>query len=231
MSAEPIDDDNPIEAILLTGFPNPERIGCLAPDVIEALGQKKLPREDPAWRHIWNCSPCFKAFKVIRDRRLAEVEHTQKRRSQFKLIAAVAAGLVILLSAYFFGMPRFRSPVEAAVIPIDLTNAGIERGSSNPENGATLAELPKSTVKLRISLPRTSKAGRYMIAILKSKTEDAAVALGSALTAPIGENQGLLVTLELDLSTAEVGRYFLATRLLEAGQDASYYYPVIIVAK
>ena len=56
MSAEPIDDDNPIEAILLTGFPNPERIGCLAPEVIEALGQKKLPREDPAWRHIWNLS-------------------------------------------------------------------------------------------------------------------------------------------------------------------------------
>jgi hypothetical protein len=229
--AEPIDDDNPIEAILLTGFPNPERIGCLAPDVIEALGQKQLPREDPAWRHIWNCSPCFRAFKIIRDRRLAAVERAEKRRKQFGWIAAIAAGLAIISFLYFVGIPKLRSPVEATVIPIDLTNAGIVRGSSNPENGPTLAELPTTNVRLKIFLPRASKGGRYMVAILKSRTEDAAVALGSALAAPGAENQGLLVTLPLDLSTAEAGRYYLATRLLEAGQDASYYYPVLIVAK
>ena len=129
MAADVIDEDNPIEAILLTGFPNPERIGCLPPETIEALGQKKIARDDPAWRHIWNCSPCFRDFKTIRDRRLAEVERKHQKQRTLKLTAAAALPAIMSL-LYFVGLPRRPIAIAAVVVPIDLTNAGITRGST-----------------------------------------------------------------------------------------------------
>jgi len=231
--AEPTNDDNPIEEILLTGFPNPERIGCLPRDIIEALGQKKIPRDNPAWRHIWNCSPCFRDFKVIRDRRLAEVERKQQKQRLFRLTAVMAAGLAIAASlAYVFvGLAKKPANIEAVIVPIDLTNTGITRGSADLSNEQPLASLPRAPVELRITLPRLSKNGNYMVGILKSKSEDAAVALGSVITRQTADSRSLVLTLRLDLSAAENGRYYLATRLLEPGEDPAYYYPVLITSK
>jgi hypothetical protein len=73
VAAEPLDDDNPIEEILLTGFPNPERVGCPPPETIQALGERRIGRHDAAWNHIWHCSSYFKDFKAIRDKRLAAI--------------------------------------------------------------------------------------------------------------------------------------------------------------
>ena len=231
MSAEPIDEDNPIEAILLTGFPNPDRVGCPPPEVIEALGQRKIGRDDPAWRHIWNCSPCFKAFKVIRDGRLAEVERKQRKERRFRRSALFAAvGLLLCAGVISFLIrPRHRATSEVAVVAIDLTNAGTFRGSESLGTESALAELPRNLDELRITLPRFSRNGRYLVGILKSKSENAAIALGSATALTTEDSHGLVLVLKLDLSTAEAGRYFLATRLEEQGQEsAAYYYPILI---
>jgi hypothetical protein len=65
------------------------------------------------------------------------------------------------------------------------------------------------------------------MAILKSKSENTAIALGSATTGGTASQAMLVVT--LDLSAAKPGRYFLATRLEQQNQeDAAYYYPVLI---
>jgi hypothetical protein len=116
-------------------------------------------------------------------------------------------------------------------VPIDLTNTGISRGSTSLSSEQPLAVLPKAPDELRITLPRFSKSGNYMVGILKSKSEDAAIALGSAVAKQTTDTRGLILTLKLDLSAAESGRYYLATRLLAPGEDLAYYYPVLVESK
>lgn len=229
MAAEPIDEDNPIEAILLTGFPNPERIGCLTPDVIAGLGQKRIARDDPAWRHIWNCSPCFRDFKAIRDRRLAEVERRYQNEKRFKRNLILVAALACIALWGFFFLPRHRVVDEPVVVSIDLVNAGTLRGSHGPAADQILAHLPRQLDELHITLPRFSRNGRYIVGILKSQSENTAIALGTAAATTKENRADMILVLKLDLSTAEAGRYFLATRLQEEGQEsAAYYYPVLI---
>jgi hypothetical protein len=54
---------DPIEELLLTAYPNPERVGCPDRKTLEALGNLARDESDPAWSHIWHCSPCFAEFK------------------------------------------------------------------------------------------------------------------------------------------------------------------------
>lgn len=93
--------------------------------------------------------------------------------------------------------------------------------------GRVLATLPKKLDELDITLPKFSPQGRYVLAILKSKTESTAIVLGSG-SSNINNGKNVLVV-TLDLSAAKPGRYFLATRREEQGQeDEAYYYPVLI---
>lgn len=229
MATEPIDDGNPIEEILLTGFPNPERIGCPGPEVIDALAQRRLGRDDPAWRHLWNCSPCFKDFKELRDKRLASLERRQPPNQKNWRLPALAAALACIAIIGLLLVLRNRSNAhgDVTVVAIDLTNAGTLRGEAPEDDTRVLAKLPNKLDEIHLTLPRFSRQGRYIVAILQSKSESGAIALGSALTA--GGDADTSLVLKLDLSSTKPGRYYLATRMEEQGQqDAAYYYPVLI---
>ena len=226
VAADPIGEDNPIEYILLNGFPNPERKGCPPPEVIEALGNRKLDRDDPAWQHIWGCSPCYSDFKKIRDTRLARIEGAERRqRTRRRFIAAVVGSAVAAFGGYFLVSEIGSKPSRGfAVVSIDLTNAGAVRGAE--QNGDTpVARLPRKLDEIHLTLPRFSSLGRYAVAVLQSKSEDAVVALGSAQASGTEEHPTLVVS--LDLSGARPGRYFLGTRLIEQErQGTPGYYPV-----
>lgn len=229
MAAESIGDDNPIEWLLLTGFPNPERKGCPPAETITGMGELKVNKDDPAWEHIWHCSPCFKEFRSIRDERLAVVELKERkarRRRQFLISASsalAAACVVLLLTLSGVGIKNLRG---TAIVPIDLNKASTFRGATE-DDSRVLATLPRKLDELHITLPQFSPEGRYVVAILKSRTESTAIVLGSATTTRSNGKVTLIVT--LDLTTARDGRYFLATRREEQGQqDAAYYYPVLI---
>lgn len=228
MAAEPLEDDNPIEEILLHAFPNPERVGCPPPEAIRALGERRIGRDDPAWDHIWHCSPCFADFKKIRDARLADIEGAE-RRARNKRTAAIWAAVVVTCACFFMAILFTSSRLRGtSTVPVDLTNAGIVRGlSEDAANARVLATLPRRLDELRVTLPMFSPQGRYVLAILKSPSESTAIALGSASTAGTGAKLTLVVT--LDLSAAKPGRYYLATRREEQGtEEAAYYYPVLI---
>jgi hypothetical protein len=69
-----------------------------------------------------------------------------------------------------------------------------------------------------------------VFAILKSRSENAAIALGSATAT--GNDPRVTLVVTLDLSAATPGRYFLATRREEQDQEqAAYYYPVLISSR
>lgn len=226
MASEPLEDDNPIEEILLHAFPNPERVGCPPSETIQALGERRIGRDDPAWDHIWHCSPCFADFKKIRDARLAEIEGAEgktKRIRTASLWASVVVGCACLFAIILVTSNRLRG---TAIVPVDLSNAGTVRGL-NEDNGRVLARLPRKLDELRVTLPLFSPNGQYVLAILKSQSEGAAIALGSASASGNGSKVMLVVT--LDLSEAKPGRYFLATRREGQGQqEEAYYYPVLI---
>ncbi len=228
MAAEPLDDD-PIEEILLTAFPNPGRVGCPPPETLEALGQRRIGRDDPAWDHVWHCSPCFKDFKEIRDRRLAAIardEENARRKHRTSVLTAATLAAACLIGILFFSTSRIRSLRGTTSVQVDLSKASTFRSPAE-DDGKVLATLPTKLDELHITLPRFSLKGRYVFAILKSRSESAAIALGSASTTGTDVQATLVVT--LDLSTAKPGRYFLATRREEQGQeDAAYYFPVLI---
>jgi hypothetical protein len=226
VSAEHLEDDDPIEEILLHGFPNPERVGCPPPETIQALAERKIGRDDPAWGHIWHCSPCFADFKRIRDKRLANIEGAEKsaeRKRKISIWSAVALACACLIAAVFVSVNHLR----ATVVPIDLSKAvGAFRGQTE-DDGRVLATLPRRLDELRVTLPLFSPPGRYVLAILKSRSESTAIALGSANANGSGPRVTLVV--KLDLSAAKPGRYYLATRREEQGQEeAAYYYPILI---
>ena len=228
MASEPLEDDNPIEEILLHAFPNPERVGCPPPETIQALGERRIGRDDPAWDHIWHCSPCFADFKKIRDARLAEIEGAERKARQKRTVsiwAAVVVGCACLFAVILFTANRLRG---TTMVPIDLSNAGTVRGlNDNIGDSKVLATLPTRVDELHVTLPLFSPQGRYVLAILKSPSESAAIALESATTTGTGAKLTLVVT--LDLRAAKPGRYYLGTRREEQGvQEAAYYYPVLI---
>ena len=111
-------------------------------------------------------------------------------------------------------------------VPIDLTNAPTLRGGAEDDT-RVLATLPRRLEELHITLPQFSPQGRYVVAILKSRSENTAIALAS--TTAVGTNAKVILILKMDLSAATPGRYYLATRREEQGQEAAaYYYPVLI---
>lgn len=228
MPAEPIGEDNPIEAILLTAFPNPDRIGCPGAEVIEGLGNQRLGRDDPAWSHIWNCSPCFRDFKVIRDARVTRVEHELSRKRTRRNILTGASAVAISYVAAYFAASQLRSGPRHGfeVVSIDLTNAGATRGSTTTES--VVARLPRHLDELHLTLDRLSSPGRYVVAVLESQSQGTAVALGSAMTQR-QEGRPTLV-IGLDLSEVRPGKYFLGIRRENNGQEEiANYYPVVIV--
>jgi hypothetical protein len=169
-------NDNPIERILLTGFPNPERIGCPLPEVIEAMGRQEYPRDDPAWSHIWKCSPCYAAFKVVRDERLAQVERKEKIARHVQLAFALGMGLLLAALIFLLKSPKQIPPQPIAAIQVDLTDVGTSRGAEDPSAEPILAHLPRRLVELHLTLPRLSPSGHYIIGILKSRSTTTAVA-------------------------------------------------------
>lgn len=228
MAADPIGEENPIEFILLNGFPNPERKGCPPSEIIQALGNRELGRDHPAWQHIWNCSPCFNEFKTIRDARLARIEGGERRqRTRRRFVAAAAASAAAAIGGYFVVSEiRSKPSRDFAVVAVDLTNGAAIRGANqNPDS--PIAELPRKLDEIHLTLPRFSRLGRYVVAVLQSQSESTAVALGSALATGTEEHPTLIVS--LDLSEARPGRYFLGTRFEEQGrQETPNYYPVTI---
>ena len=227
VAADSIGEDNPIEEILLTGFPNPERKGCPHASIIEDLGNRKIGRDHPAWKHIWGCSPCFRQFKTIRDARVARVEKAERdRRNRRRFLVTAAASIPVMAGGYLiFSEVRSRSPHGLAIVAIDLRNAGARRGSA--EGDEIVAKLPKQLTEVRLTLPQSMHPGQYIVAVLESKSDYKPVALASGIAK--GPTSALELVVNLDLAEVPAGQYFLGIRLDEHGQqDPPDYYPVTI---
>ena len=75
---------------------------------------------------------------------------------------------------------------------------------------------------LRLILPRFSDPGSYVVAVSKDREGTAIVARGSGKT--IADGTRLILNVPLDLRSAKVGLYFLAT--VRESDHGTYYYPL-----
>jgi hypothetical protein len=164
VSSDPIEEDNPIEEILLTGFPNPDRTGCPQPEIIEALGNGNLTREHEAWGHVWRCSPCFRHFKTIRDARWTREKERRSKRRLMITVAAVAAVLVVSVVGFRDKIGTGRIEGDAIMNFATSGNRGISDSAVplNPE----VQSYQRQRLLLTVNLPPGSDDGDYELEIL-----------------------------------------------------------------
>ncbi len=224
MRVDPSHEEDPIEQLLLTAYPNPERKGCPGRSVLESLANQERDQSDPNWYHIWHCSPCFAEFKELRDARWErEASQAQRRRRvTWGTIAAVAC-LAAILVFWRLRVFRERVPVQTAQILINLYNYEVQRGAGQQMN-IQLPPLPRALDDLQIVLPRFSEPGTYTVAVFPLKNSEAALVSATGHTVADGEKLELRV--RLNLSDELSGDYKLGTRL--EGEGLVYYYPLTI---
>lgn len=222
MSVDPSQDPDPIEQLLLTAYPNPERKGCPGRSVLETLASKKRDAEDPNWYHVWHCSPCYAEFKELRDGRW---EHERLRAHGRRRVTLAAAAALIVIGAsgtfWFVHEHSGSASIQLAQVTIDLSDVDAVRGVGR-DHAINLHPLPRKVDDVRIILPRFSEAGRYTVAVLRSRDSGSALAVSDAAT--VGQGQKLELSVRLDLSHAPAGSYLLGTRLNNGG--LVYYYPL-----
>jgi len=222
-TVDPSRDPDPIEQLLLTAYPNPERKGCPGHEVLANLAGKERDADDPNWYHVWHCSPCYAEFKQLRDARWQKEKVQEQRRTRATWIAVAAAAILVVVfgAAWWIQRNRQPGPVEMAQVTLNLSDLDAKRdvGQDHP---IRLHPLPRKVDGVRIILPRFSDEGQYTVAVLKSK--DTGTALAVAKAPSVKNGQQLLVSVQLDLSRAAPGTYLLGTRL--DGGDQIYYYPL-----
>ena len=224
MSVDHSQEPDPIEELLLTAYPNAERKGCPGRHILESLANQQRDESDPNWYHIWHCSPCFAEFKALRDARWERDRAEARRRKSVWWIGATAALVIsVFLAGWFINVHRRAAAVQIAEVTLDLSDLDATRGADH-EQAIHLAALPRHIDNVRLILPRFSEAGRYTVAVLRSKESRDALALASATTVPHGQLQELHV--RLDLSHAPLGNFLLGTRLDDG--ELVYYYPLTL---
>lgn len=220
-------ENDPIEELLLRAYPNPERKGCPGSDTIRALASKTIPHDDPAWQHIWKCSPCFAEFKELRDaRRLNERAGRRKRN----LYWATATALILLcvgaaLAALFLNRSKVsqQAPVAKMTAPTPAFPAAVlnlegvsstRSAEKNPSGGAVqIQTLPRRAVDLTVYLPRGSEDGEYQLEFLNSRDD-----VLSSTKAQATITRGLTeFSIPLDLTKFPPGTYTVRSRRLPDG--------------
>ena len=56
-----------VEELFSHGHPNPERKDCPSHDVLVSLARKERPIGDPAYDHLFKCSPCWFAVRELKE--------------------------------------------------------------------------------------------------------------------------------------------------------------------
>jgi hypothetical protein len=54
-----------IDIVFAHGAPNPDKIGCCCEAELIEFANRRRPVDDPGFRHIMNCSPCYRRFRTL----------------------------------------------------------------------------------------------------------------------------------------------------------------------
>jgi len=217
--------------IFATEFPNPERRGCPenARAKLKALAwRRKFPEAQELISHLGSCSPCYREHgEYLRQRR------SRQRLYELAAVAVLTVGVTLWISWRLLIGPGSTPPDPPAIVRIppaepvfrtqtldpqirkeklsevqlavlDLRKRGITRGSSNNSRGHLT--LPRGRLKLSIYLPIGSEEGAYEVRISGRGQSQRATGHASF------KNYVTVLTIGVDTTTFETGRYVLAIR-------------------
>lgn len=172
-------ENDRIDKLRRTAYPNPERIGCPEPAVFEALKRREITFDDPVWAHIERCSPCYRQFADIR-----ETLFKQDRINDFRKVARLALVAIVLVAvgASLYIWQRSRASDAQSTIASNRGEAAVlnfEDGSelrgaqSHPgaSENSGVQHLPRSRLNLTVYLPLGSPAGEYELEIVRASGE------------------------------------------------------------
>ena len=207
-----------IRKFFLRANPNPNREGCPGSAVLKAIAENTLPPNDPARLHLASCSPCFTEFRSLK-----ESSEIAKRKRLYIWLAIAATILIVTVVGFSISSYVGHRPpaAEMAVVTLNLWDRGATRGVDDGHVDGTI-NLPKRIVTLRVVLPRLSESGLYTIGIAQTKTDKNLIQKTGRSVSSGGAKE--MVTVVLDLLSAEPGVYFLTTT--HEHDETSYYYPV-----
>ena len=192
-------------------FPNPERIGCPAPEIVDALARHALLPDHPAAEHVATCSPCYERFLTTR---------SQIRRRRLVSTAAVLAICLVAagLTGYLILIKKRSGVSEVAQTKVpyvmDLRGTSANRGVPPARRPLVVPSvLPKKHLILTLYPPLGWQAGDYEIQLWDLGSRPL---IKSESTARF-DNHILRMTTDFDLSTVAEGRYLLAIKTAGIG--------------
>jgi len=194
-----------LQAAALREFPNPERIGCPEPSVLDDMSRRKIEVTQAQLHHITHCSPCFQTFLSIRE------EIRRRRAARFRIAAAagaavIAVGLFVYWAAVRFTAPRERvSPTTSATLDLRLLSENRGAGSSRPSEAKPALILPRKHLHLTLYLPAGAGEGQYTLQLLDGKLR---TLLNQRLSASL-QNHVVTASAEMDLRSFSPGVHTL----------------------
>ena len=214
-----------VQQAILTGFPNPERKGCLDSTMLKELANRPRPVRDAAWEHVTHCSPCYREFLEFR----AEVKRARRSLVARRrlMVSGVAAALVIAagITTYEVAHRGKQSATQTVgayqAAALDLKDRSVARGGAGHSQRTEPLVLPSKPLDLTIYLPIGSEPGVYQVQLLKKIDEPLMTVLGEARV----EHGNTILRARIDLTNVAFGAVLIGLR--QPPSDWTYY-PVTI---
>jgi hypothetical protein len=206
-----------VRQAILKAYPNPDRIGCPAPEVLEAMAHRTIAMSPTEQDHIFHCSPCFAIYMGSRN---------HIRRSRMIRVSSIGglAALVLVVLGYWTYTGFYRSPPPRQfTTAFNLAERPLFRGVPPAAVDPSPFVLPRGIVRLTLTLPLGSEPGTYQLQICRNgRTDPLVVASGSAVLHPNGST---MLTVELNSTKLRTGSYALGVRK----DDAEWSYSPLLV--
>jgi hypothetical protein len=212
--------ENEIDLVFSRANPNPTRAGCPPRDILEALARREIPIDDPRWRHLGECSPCYREVRAVQQAAGERREGFEQPRRWWR--AAAAALVVVSVAVVWYLWSRSEKRAQrsetARSIPaevtanVDLREQTVVR-SQEKQLELEPVSLPHGRLRLTIQLQPGSEPGAYEIQVLDRNLRSLASATGA------GEIRDSVTTVGtiLDVTALAPGSYQLAVR--RQGED------------
>jgi len=195
-----------LQAAALREFPNPERIGCPEPGVLDDMSRRKIEMTQAQLHHITHCSPCFQTFLSIRE------EIRRRRAVRFRIAAAagaavIAVGVFVYWAAVRSTAPHeLASPTTSATLDFRLLSENRGADSSRASEAKSALILPRKQLHLTLYFPAGAAEGQYTLQLLDGKLR---TKLKQNLSASL-QNHVVTASADLDLRSFSSGVHTLA---------------------
>jgi hypothetical protein len=209
------EDRRELQEAIRQAYPNPERSGCPAPDVLERMARRTAALKQADRDHIFHCSPCFDAYQGIRNQIL---------RNRSILIASMTCVAILLIGvATYFGSKLLQRPPQQFVSVFNLQARPVFRGPDQAAVQPSPFVLPRGIVSVTITLPLGSEPGAYQVGLFDDGRAEPLLSSGG--TATVHPDGSTVVAVIINSARLKTGQYALGVRKYDSGWS---YSPLII---